>query len=153
MPDHPLSADERARVLDLVGAFVDLRVTPFGEPVRGVVRVDRRERMYGGAGVVYLLHLFDSEALASNRLAAYMVMPERGDGSGFHEHGTRREQELYIVLHGEGEYADRDGPEGAVRTVPVCRGSVTAVQRRGEHAIRNTGDEPLIVFVVTTNER
>ena len=132
--------------------YLDLTVTPFGQSPRTVVRVDTREHMYNGNGVVYLLQMFDVEELVNNRIGAYMVFLNKDDQAGFHTHGTRNEQELYIVMQGEGEYSDRAGVTGIVRTKKIKKGSITAVQGIGFHSVKNTTDEPLIVFVITTNQ-
>lgn len=144
--------EERTHVIETVSKYIDLSVTPFGSPVRGPVRIDKRTPMYGGNGVVYLFQMFGEGELVNNRIGAYMVLLTKDDDAGFHTHGTRKEQELYIIMHGEGLYMDRDGAFGEIRHQPVKKGAITAVQREGFHAIKNTGDEPLIIFVITTNE-
>ncbi len=152
MARKEFSEEEKKRVTEIVSRYVDLQTTPFGKPVRGPVRVDKRQPMYGGNGTVYLFQMFGEGELVNNRIGAYMVLLTKNDEAGFHTHGTRKEQELYIIMHGEGKYMDRDGAFGETRTQKVKKGSVTAVRGSGFHAIRNTGDEPLIVFVITTNE-
>jgi hypothetical protein len=56
------------------------------------LRIDKRESMYGGHGTVYMIQMFDQKELANNRLAAYMVLLNKGDESGFHTHNERNEQ-------------------------------------------------------------
>ena len=102
MKNTVLKGDERREIMDMVSGFIDLTVTPFGREVRSVVRVDKREPMYGGEGVVYLLQLFAEDELVNNRIGCYMVLPGRGTSAGFHTHGPRKEQEIYCVVHGEG---------------------------------------------------
>lgn len=152
MARKAFTEEEKNRVTDIVSKYVNLQTTPFGKPVRGPVRIDKRQPMYGGNGTVYLFQMFGEGELVNNRIGAYMVLLTRDDEAGFHTHGTRKEQELYIVMHGEGIYMDRDGAFGEIRTQAVHKGSVTAVQGNGFHAIKNTSDEPLIVCVITTNE-
>jgi hypothetical protein len=36
-----------------------------------------------------------------------MILPANQDSAGFHTHGNRKEQEIYIVVHGEGEYLEK----------------------------------------------
>lgn len=152
MARKEFSEEEKKRVTEIVSRYVDLQTTPFGKHVRGPVRVDKRQPMYGGNGTVYLFQMFGEGELVNNRIGAYMVLLTKNDEAGFHTHGTRKEQELYVIMHGEGKYMDRDGAFGEIRSQAVKKGSVTAVQGNGFHAIQNTGDEPLVVFVITTNE-
>ena len=143
---------ENNKVIEIVSQYLDLTVTPFGNDVRTVVRVDKREAMYNGNGTVYLLQMFGVEELVNNRIGAYMVFLNKDDQAGFHTHGTRNEQELYIVMQGEGEYADRAGVTGTIRTQKIRKGSITAVKNNGFHSVKNTTTNPLIIFVITTNE-
>lgn len=153
MKNTVLEGEERQAIINLVEKFIDLTVTPFGGNIRGVVRVDKREPMYGGKGIVYLLQMYEEGELVNNRIGCYMVLPGKGTRAGFHTHGSRNEQELYCIVHGNGVYRDMPGDDKhAVREHPVKRGSITSVQGKGFHSIENTGSDPLIVFVITTNE-
>ena len=143
---------EKNKVIEIVSQYLDLTVTPFGNDVRTVVRVDKRGGMYNGNGTVYLLQMFGIEELVNNRIGAYMVFLNKDDQAGFHTHGTRNEQELYVVMQGEGEYSDRDGAIGAIRTQKIRKGSITVVNGSGFHSVKNTTNNPLIIFVITTNE-
>ena len=143
---------ENSKVVEVVSQYIDLTVTPFGQLSRSVVRVDKRDPMYGGNGVVYLLQMFGVNELANNRIGAYMVLLNKNDEAGFHTHGDRNEQELYIVMHGEGEYSDKAGEDGKIRVQKIIKGSITAVNNNGFHSVKNTADKPLIIFVITTNE-
>lgn len=147
-----MNNSEDNKVIEIASKYIDLTVTPYGQPIRSVVRVDKREAMYNGTGIVYLLQMFDVEELVNNRIGAYMVFLNKNDQAGFHTHGTRNEQELYIVMHGEGEYSDRTGVTGTVRTQKIKKGSITAVDKNGFHSVKNSTNEPLIIFVITTNE-
>ncbi|MCH8567244.1 MAG: cupin domain-containing protein [Balneolales bacterium] len=151
MAEKP-TPEERDYILNLVKPHLDLQVTSFGQPVRSVVRIDKRPAMYGGNGTVYLLQMFDRGELVNNRIGCYMVLPGKGDESGFHEHGRRKEEELYVVMSGKGLYLDRDGEIGTVREQIITRGQITAVKGDGFHSVINTEEEPLILFVITTNE-
>jgi mannose-6-phosphate isomerase-like protein (cupin superfamily) len=147
-PDSP----EYRTLLETVGRYIDLSVTCYCSDVRSLRRIDKREPMYGGDGVVYLLQMFDVGELVNNRIGAYMVFLNKGDQAGFHEHGGRKEQEVYVCLHGQGEYTERQGmdKDGPTRTTTLKKGSITAIKDDGYHSVRNTGEEPLIVFVITT---
>ena len=147
-----LTNAEKTSINKLVETFITPNVYHYGTPPRGVARYDKRENMYGGDGTVYLLQLFGDGELVNNRIGAYMILPGFGDSAGFHTHGTRSEQELYVVMSGEGEYYEKDRADAEPRTFKIIKGSVTTVQGDAHHAVSNTGDEPLIIFVITTNE-
>lgn len=144
-----LEADE---VIDIVSKYIDLSVIPFGQDKRSVVRVDPRQPMYGGEGIVYLLQMFDAGELINNRIGCFMVFLNKHDQAGFHDHGPRGEEEVYVVMHGEGNYSDKAGADGEVRTTKITKGNITAVSKEGFHSVQNTTDEPLIIFVITTNK-
>jgi len=52
----------------------------------------------------------------------------------------------------EGEYSDKAGENGEIRTQKIVKGSITAVKGNGFHSVKNTTNKPLIIFVITTNE-
>ncbi|SHE97829.1 GNAT family N-acetyltransferase [Dysgonomonas macrotermitis] len=144
---------EQQELLDKVARFIDINVVPFGKPVNTVLEIEKRDPMYGGNGVVYMLSVFEKGALVNNRIGVYMVLPAKGDQAGFHEHGSKKEQELYVIVHGEGKYIERVGEENETRTLNLKKGNITSIQGDNNyHSIINTGDEPLIIFVVTTYE-
>ncbi|WET49234.1 cupin domain-containing protein [Chryseobacterium indologenes] len=143
--------EEFDHIIQEVSKYIHLYVMPFGKEERAITRIDKRENMYGGNGTVYLIQMFEQRELANNRLAAYMVLLNKGDESGFHTHHERNEEELYVVVHGTGEYRERTGTEGPIRTKILHKGDITAISSIGYHSIENTGDEPLIMFVITTN--
>ncbi|MBB6329232.1 oxalate decarboxylase/phosphoglucose isomerase-like protein (cupin superfamily) [Chryseobacterium sediminis] len=141
---------EFGHVIQEVSKYINLYVMAFEKEERTITRIDKRENMYGGKGTVYMLQMFDPKELANNRLAAYMVLLNKGDESGFHTHNQRNEQELYVVMHGAGEYRERTGIEGPTRKKILQKGDITAISSIGYHSIENMGDEPLIMFVITT---
>lgn len=144
---------EKQQILDQVSQYIDLNVVPFGKPVNTVLDIEKRDPMYGGNGVVYMLSIFEKGALVNNRIGVYMVLLNKGDQAGFHEHGSKKEQEIYVIVHGEGSYTERVGEVDETRTLTLKKGNVTSIQGDNNyHSITNIGDEPLIVFVVTTYE-
>lgn len=143
---------EANQVIERVSQYIDLSVIPFGQDKRSVVRVDPRQPMYGGEGIVYLLQMFGVDELINNRIGCFMVFFNKNDQAGFHDHGPRGEEEIYVVMHGEGIYSDKAGVDGEVRTQKITKGNITAVSGIGFHSVQNTTDEPLIVFVITTNK-
>lgn len=145
---------EKKQVIDLVSKYIDLSVVPFGRPVNTVLDIEKRDPMYGGNGVVYMLSLFEKGELVNNRIGVYMVLMNKGDEAGFHEHGTKKEQELYVVVNGQGKYTERVGADNITRSLTLKKGNVTSIKGDDNyHSVVNTGDEPLIIFVVTTYEK
>lgn len=138
-------------VIQQVSKYINLYVMAFEKEERTIARLEKRENMYGGNGTVYMVQMFDHKELANNRLAAYMVLLKNGDESGFHTHNLRNEEELYVVVHGTGEYRERTGTDGPIRKKTLQKGDITAISSIGYHSVENTGDEPLIMFVITTN--
>lgn len=147
-----LSEIEKSSLDELLEKFITVKRFHLGSDKIKPVRYDKRENMYGGEGVVYLLQMFEPGELVNNRIGAYMILPENGDSAGFHTHGTRKEQELYVVMHGEGEYLEKVSVNGNENSYPITKGSVTTVRGEAFHSVVNTGKDPLIIFVITTNE-
>ncbi|MFO7799481.1 cupin domain-containing protein [Rhodohalobacter sp.] len=148
----PLSKKEKSELDNLLDSILDPTLFHYGSERREVARYDKRDNMYGGSGTVYLLQMFSKGELVNNRIGAYMILPEKGDSVGLHTHGTRKEQELYVVVHGEGIYSEKDSEAGKVRNYDIKKGSVTTVRGEAYHAVKNSGNEPLVIFVITTNE-
>ena len=145
---------EEQQVLDEVAKYIDITMTPFGKPQRGVISIEKRDPMYDGDGVVYMLSIFEEGELVNNRIGVYMVLLKKGDQAGFHEHWSKKEQELYIIVKGKGKYIEREGQDKITRTFELQKGAVTAIKGEDNyHSIINSGDEPLIIFVVSTYEK
>lgn len=148
--------NDKKQVIEALKNHLDLSVTVFGKEQRSgyEFEVEKRDPMYGGAGVVYMVSLFEKGELVNNRIGVYMVLLNKGDQAGFHEHFSRKEQELYVIVHGEGKYIERIGEDREIRSFTLKKGAVTAIQGENNyHSLINTGDEPLIVFVVSTYEK
>lgn len=148
----PLSPDEQQRLDTLLDEAIDTTVHHYGAEPRSAVRYDKRKEMYGGSGTVYLLQMFEDDELVNNRIGAYMVLPSKEDSVGFHTHGDRNEQELYVGMHGRGTYLEKDHGDGEPRSYPIEEGTITTIRGAAHHAVRNAGDKPLIIFVITTFE-
>jgi mannose-6-phosphate isomerase-like protein (cupin superfamily) len=136
----------------LFNGIIRPKVYHLGSDNYSVKRYDKRTNMYGGNGVVYLLQMFNEHELVNNRIGAYMILPTSSDSCGFHTHGTRNEQEIYMVVHGRGEYLVKNDRDSEVKTYTLEKGTLTTVRGDAFHAVKNTGDQPLIIFVITTNE-
>jgi len=101
-----------------------------------------REHMRGGEGVVSLTHLVPQDRLHHMRLVSRIEIPVGASiGAHYHEH----EVEYYVILHGEGEVT-----EGSTVTV-VKAGDVVITGPEEGHAIRNTGQEPLVFLACIQN--
>lgn len=143
--------NDKKEVLDTVLKYIDINVVPFNKPLNTVLDIEKRDPMYGGNGVVYMLSLFEKGELVNNRIGVYMVLMNKGDQAGFHEHGSKKEQEIYVIVNGEGEYIERIGESKETRRLNLKKGNVTSIQGENNyHSIINTGNEPLIIFVITT---
>jgi len=147
-----LSHGEKQRLDALIDELIDTTVHHYGAEARSAVRYDKRENMYDGSGTVYLLQMFEGEELVNNRIGAYMVLPTSEDSVGFHTHGDRSEQEIYVGMHGRGTYLEKDSVEAEPRSYSIEEGTITTIRGNAFHAVRNSGREPLIIFVITTFE-
>lgn len=92
-----LTQKEKQELNDLISTIINPKVYHYGSDRRDAVQYDKRKNMYGGQGIVYLLQMFDKGELVNNRIGAYMILPNKDVSAGFHTHGTRHEQELYVV--------------------------------------------------------
>lgn len=142
---------EKQQIIDEVSKYIDLSVVPFGKAVRTVLDVEKRDPMYDGNGVVHMFSLFEKGELVNNRIGVYMVLMNNGDQAGFHEHESKKEQEIYVIVNGQGEYIERVGLDEETRRMTLTKGNVTIIQGQDNyHSIINTGNEPLVIFVITT---
>ncbi len=146
------TGQEMNELLEKIQVFIKPHLHHFGSERNTFAQIDKREKMYGGEGVVYLLQMFEKDELVNNRIGAYMILPEKGNSAGFHTHGTRNEQELYVVVHGEGIYFEKETWEAPQKSIVIQKGSVTSIRGEGYHSVKNRGEDPLIIFVITTNE-
>jgi len=144
--------DEITYLNSLLQEVLEPKVYHLGSKDHSPKRYDKRTNMYGGTGDVFLMQMFEDEELVNNRIGAFMILPTSKDSCGFHTHGTRNEQEIYLVLHGQGIYLEKDDWDSKPRTFSLQKGNLTTVRGDAFHAIENTGDQPLVIFVITTNE-
>jgi mannose-6-phosphate isomerase-like protein (cupin superfamily) len=99
-----------------------------------------REHMRGGQGRVTIRHLFQKEEItARTRLCARLTLPP---GASIGPHTHEGEDELYVILKGEGLLDD-----GTART-PVTAGDAILTGKGETHAIANTGREDLDILAV-----
>ncbi len=104
------------------------------------MRSEVRENMRGGAGAVSIRHIFNSDEIqAKTRLCARLIIPP---GAGIGPHCHEREDELFVVVSGEG-VVEEDG-----RAVRVAAGDAVLTGRGGTHAVRNESNAPLEMLAV-----
>lgn len=97
--------------------------------------VETRERMRGGQGTVTLRHFFNpADFAAPVRLCARLEIPP---GAGIGPHAHAGEDEVYVILKGEGLLDD-----GRQRTL-LKAGDAVLTGRGDSHAITNSGSETL----------
>jgi mannose-6-phosphate isomerase-like protein (cupin superfamily) len=94
-----------------------------------------REKMRGGSGSVTIEHFWkEDELLSKTRLCARLSL-EPGSSIGFHEHAG--EEEIFIVLSGQGRVNDA-GVESVVKA-----GDTILTGNGAGHSVEAIGDEPL----------
>ena len=99
-----------------------------------------RSNMRGGDGDITITQYFGKDDFTANvRLCAKLTVPP-GASIGSHQHNT--EDEVYIVLSGQGELDD-----GSI-TSQVKAGDAILTGNGESHAIRNTGTETLEIIAV-----
>lgn len=98
-----------------------------------------REGLGGGKGVIggkFAFTRTDAPADWIIKEIGWMTV-QPGDSLGMHGHETN--EDAYIIVSGEGAFTDKSGVE-----TPVRPGDVTIARRGESHALKNTGDEPLV---------
>jgi mannose-6-phosphate isomerase-like protein (cupin superfamily) len=99
-----------------------------------------REHMRGGEGTVTVNPWFKPEDFGAKvRLCAQMTL---GPGCSIGTHQHNGEDEIYIVLAGEGEV------EEAGQWKPVRQGDAILTGKGASHGLRNTGKGPLSIAAI-----
>jgi mannose-6-phosphate isomerase-like protein (cupin superfamily) len=106
---------------------------------RNAMRLEKKEKMRGGEGIVSLLHLVECEKETNIRLLAELTLPP-GASIGSHRH--EGETEYFLVLSGEG-LVDDNGTEKAVKA-----GDAIITGGGAFHSVKNTGTEALVMHAV-----
>jgi len=106
----------------------------------GSYKVEHKERMRDGDGVVVIDHLLTpGEMYDKGRFFAKMTL-DPGSSIGPHVH--EGEMEVFYIVSGIAEYYDNG------ETVTLLPGD-TALNPSGEsHSIRSIGDKPLVLIAV-----
>lgn len=79
------------------------------------------------------------ENSAFTMLGEVTLMP--GSSIGMHTHGEN--EEIYIVLSGEGTYVDNDGSENIIKP-----GDTTLTRKGEKHSLANNGGAPLTFLAI-----
>ena len=106
------------------------------------MKTESREKMRGGEGVVAFQHYFSPEEFGAKvRLCAKLTLPP---GASIGEHTHKNEDEVYLILSGNGVVQEQDGPRR------VNAGDAVLTGRGASHALTNDGTTPLEVaaFVI-----
>jgi len=98
---------------------------------------EERAAMRGGKGTVRVEHWFKPEHFTAKvRLCARLVIPP---GASIGEHAHEADDEVYIVLAGNGRILEK----GA--WVEIAAGDAILTGNGGSHSVENTGQEPLVI--------
>ena len=104
-------------------------------------RIDERPEMRGGSGTVRIEHLFEpgTDLKSPTRLCAKLYL-KPGVSIGFHRH--ENEEEIFVIVKGEGEIDDN----GTIRK--VAAGDSVLTGNGAGHAVRNTGSDTLEILAL-----
>lgn len=103
-------------------------------------RTEVREKMRGGEGAIKIEHMWEAgeEMKSANRMAARLVI-DQGCSIGTHRHDN--EDEIFYIVQGCAEVNDNG-------VTSILSAGDTILTGNAEHAIKNIGDEPLIVIAM-----
>lgn len=104
------------------------------------MQTEIRANMRGGKGSVTLEHWFKPEAFGAKvRLCTRMTI---APGSSIGSHTHEAEDEIYLVLSGNGLIQENG------EWVPISAGDAILTGKGGSHGIENNGTEPLVIAAV-----
>jgi hypothetical protein len=92
--------------------------------------------------------MFADAELVNNRIGAYKDITNFTDSVGFHTHGSRKEQELYIIMEGT-EYLEKNDLKAKKKI--YIRKKYYYNERFRISRFKNI-EIRIIIFVITTNE-
>jgi mannose-6-phosphate isomerase-like protein (cupin superfamily) len=115
-----------------------------GNPLFDRSNLDRVElaptRAHGGEGLIKFARIVDRAALAGECNFIDLAELPAGTSVGTHTHASN-EEEFYLILSGTGEMT-RNG-----EVFQVHPGDLIRNPPGGTHSLRNTGAQPLKIFV------
>ena len=98
-----------------------------------------REKLAGGEGILYGKYSFTrndpTPGMAIKEIGWMTLQP--GASIGMHTH--KDNEDVYVIVSGEGTFTDSDGKKTVVRD-----GDITIARPGDSHALANTGKAPLI---------
>jgi len=145
--------NEKKEVLDTISRYIDITITPFGKPKRSIIEVDKYKTTPENTSVIYKVSLFEKGNFTTNQVGTYIILLTYGDRIEYHDYKKKVVEEHYIIVHGEGKYIEKTNEYDIARESNVQKGNITSNQGENNyHSFVNTGDEPLIIFVVTVHE-
>jgi mannose-6-phosphate isomerase-like protein (cupin superfamily) len=97
-------------------------------------------RAHNGEGLIRFVRIAERHQLAGGCNFIDLAELPPGTSVGLHTHASS-EEEFYLVLSGTGEMT-RNG-----HVFPVVAGDLIRNPPAGSHSLRNTGTEPLRIFV------
>lgn len=106
-----------------------------------------RTGVAGGQGVVEGAFSFTrDQALpthAVKEIGWLTIQP--GDSIGYHKHEVN--EDVYVIVSGEGIFKDNDGKESL-----VSAGDITIIRAGESHGLSNRGNEPLVLLNVIAQQ-
>jgi len=115
-------------------------------PKETLIKAERKE-VAGGHGIVYTDYAFTRDKAlkdqAIKEVSWLRLMP--GDSIGYHLHVTN--EDVYVIVSGEGVFKDKDGKDK-----PVKAGDVAIVRKGESHGIANSGKDPLVIVDVIAEQ-
>jgi mannose-6-phosphate isomerase-like protein (cupin superfamily) len=106
---------------------------------RSEMKIEEKEKMRDGEGVVHLTYLLDGSKEKNARMFAEITL-KPGCSIGYHQHNS--ETEYFFILSGSGVVND-DGKE-----VQVKSGDSIITGNGASHSIKNTGSEALVFYAI-----
>ena len=140
MKTIPCIALAAAAALACAGARADVF------PKDGLIHNDRHD-VASGHGTVYGEYAFTRDKALKDQAIKEVswLRIEPGDSIGYHQHVTN--EDVYIIVSGEGVFKDKDGKDK-----PVKAGDVAIVRKGESHGIANTGKVPLVFVDVIAEQ-
>lgn len=102
--------------------------------------IEERANMRGGKGTVRLEHWFKQDQFkAKVRLCTRMVI---APGATIGEHAHEADDEVYIVLSGNGRILEKG------EWADIAPGDAILTGNGASHSVENTGTEPLVIAAI-----
>jgi mannose-6-phosphate isomerase-like protein (cupin superfamily) len=81
---------------------------------------------------------------ATGTEVSFQILPPQTELGYFHTH--KKNEEMYIVLKGKGEFQVDDS------CFPIEEGCVVRIAPKGKRSLRNSSEEPMIYMVIQSKE-